>query len=124
VAAGEGEVLATKLFAPRARPGLVARNRLLVLLRSGLEVPLTILESPAGWGKSTAVADWLRRDRVKAGWVSLDDQDNDPKRFWRYLLLAAGRDSPDVAAPALRRLDAAGSDVRRDVVPSFVGAPS
>src|SRR5215468_2989975 len=53
-------------------------------------LPLTLIVAPAGWGKSTLVADWLARDRVAAGWVSLDGGDDDPKRFWRYLLLAAG----------------------------------
>ncbi len=76
--------------------------------------------APAGWGKSTIVADWLARDDVTAGWVSLDGGDNDPKRFWRYLLLAAGQAGSAAGPAALRRLDAAGSDVLRDVLPAFV----
>ncbi|HEY7143922.1 MAG TPA: LuxR C-terminal-related transcriptional regulator, partial [Streptosporangiaceae bacterium] len=72
------------------------------------------------WGKSTIVTDWLARDDVTAGWVSLDGGDNDPKRFWRYLLLAAGQAGSAAGAAALRRLDAAGSDVLRDVLPAFV----
>jgi LuxR family maltose regulon positive regulatory protein len=43
-----------------------------------------------------------------------------PKRFWRYLLLAAGQTMSAAGAAALRRLDAAGSDVLRDVLPTFV----
>jgi LuxR family transcriptional regulator, maltose regulon positive regulatory protein len=62
-----------------------------------------------------AVARWRHR-----GWVSLDGGDNDPKRFWRYLLLAAGQAGSAAGAAALRRLDAAGSDVLRDVLPAFV----
>jgi LuxR family maltose regulon positive regulatory protein len=58
--------------------------------------------------------------------VSLDGGDDDPKRFWRYLLLAAMKGdgeaggAPAVGAAALRRLEAAGSDVLRDVLPEFI----
>jgi len=52
--------------------------------------------------------------------VSLDSGDDDPKRFWRYLLLAAGEAGSPAGAVALRRLDMAGSDVLRDVLPVFV----
>ena len=88
--AGTAEVvITTKLFRPSPRQHTVERKRLHDLLRQGNTLPLTLVVAPAGWGKSTLVADWLARDRAPAGWVSLDGGDNDPKRFWRYLLLAA-----------------------------------
>jgi len=121
VTSGADEVvLATKLFPPRAKDDLVVRERLLDRLRRGLDGPLTVVVAPAGWGKSTLVSNLLRADGVPAGWVSLDRGDDDPRRFWRYLLLAASRAVPDAGAGALQRLEAAGSDVRRDVVPTFV----
>ena len=90
VTAGTAEVvIATKLFRPSLRQQSVERKRLHDLLREGRTLPLTLVVAPAGWGKSTIVADWLSHDGVTAGWVSLDGGDNDPKRFWRYLLLAA-----------------------------------
>jgi LuxR family maltose regulon positive regulatory protein len=113
-------VIATKLFRPNPRHQTVERTRLYVPLRQGCTLPLTLVVAPAGWGKSTLVADWLQQDRVPAGWVSLDAGDDDPKRFWRCLLLAAGQAAPAPAAAALRRLDAAGSDVARDVLPAFI----
>jgi LuxR family maltose regulon positive regulatory protein len=113
-------VIATKLFRPSLRQQSVERKRLHDVLRQGLSLPLTLVVAPAGWGKSTLVADWLARDAVTAGWVSLDGGDNDPKRFWRYLLLAADQAGSAAGAVALRRLDAAGSDVLRDVLPAFV----
>ena len=119
--AGTAEVvITTKLFRPSPRQHTVERKRLHDLLRQGNTLPLTLVVAPAGWGKSTLVADWLARDRVTAGWVSLDGGDNDPKRFWRYLLLAAGQAGSAAGTAALRRLDAAGSDVLRDVLPAFV----
>ena len=68
------------------------------------------------------MAEWLAHDGITAGWVSLDGGDNDPMRFWRYLLLAADQAGSAAGAAALRRLDAAGSDVLRDVLPAFVNA--
>ena len=119
--AGVSEVvIATKLFRPDLRHQTVRRERLHDLLRQATMLPLTLVVAPAGWGKSTLVADWLARDRVAAGWVSLDGGDDDPKRFWRYFLLAAGQAGPAAGAGALRRLDMAGSDVLRDVLPEFV----
>src|SRR6266516_5723619 len=121
VTAGTAEVvITTKLF----RPGLWQRSVVCAwlydLLREGRTLSLALVVAPAGWGKSTIVADWLARDDVTAGWVSLDGGDNDPKRFWRYLLLAADQAGSAAGAAALRRLDAAGSDVLRDVLPAFV----
>ena len=119
--AGAAEVvIATKLFRPNPRHQTVERTRLYNLLRQGRMLPLTLVAAPAGWGKSTLVADWLARDRISAGWVSLDSGDDDPNRFWRYLLLAADQAGSAAGAAALRRLDAAGSDVLRDVLPAFV----
>ena len=121
VTAGASEVvIATKLFRPNPRHQTVERSRLHDLLRQGCTLPLTLVVAPAGWGKSTLVADWLRQDQVAAGWVSLDGGDDDPIRFWRCLLLAAGQAAPAAAAAASRRLDAAGSDVLRDVLPVFI----
>lgn len=113
-------VITTKLFRPSLGQQTVERKRLHDVLRQGRALPLTLVVAPAGWGKSTLVADWLAHDGVTAGWVSLDGGDNDPKRFWRYLLLAADQAGSAAGAAALRRLDTAGSDVLRDVLPAFV----
>jgi LuxR family transcriptional regulator, maltose regulon positive regulatory protein len=115
-------VITTKLFRPSLRQHTVERKRLRDVLRLGCTLPLTLVVAPAGWGKSTLVAEWLAHDRITAGWVSLDAGDNDPMRFWRYLLLAADQAGSPAGAAGLRRLDAAGSDVLRDVLPAFVNA--
>jgi LuxR family maltose regulon positive regulatory protein len=121
--AGSAEVvITTKLFRPSLRQHAVERKRLHDLLRLGGTLPLTLVVAPAGWGKSTLVAEWLAHDAITAGWVSLDGGDNDPVRFWRYLLLAANQAGSAAGAAALRRLDAAGSDVLRDVLPAFINA--
>ena len=54
-------LIATKLFAPKVRRGLVARPRLLERLDRGGESRLTLVSAPAGFGKTTLLADWLAR---------------------------------------------------------------
>ncbi len=95
--APEQDVLvATKFHVPRA--GLVPRPRLLTRLAGGTGRELTVVCTPAGFGKTTLVGDWARRSRRSAAWLSLDAADNDPARFWRYVAAAL-----DHARPGLRR---------------------
>ncbi|MGY1616746.1 LuxR C-terminal-related transcriptional regulator [Geodermatophilus sp. SYSU D00691] len=113
-------IIATKLFAPTLGTRPVERPRLYDRLSRALDARITLVVAPAGWGKSTLVAQWLRGSGVPSGWVSLDAADGDVARFWRYLLLAVQQADPRVGSAALRRLDAAGADVDRDVLPLLV----
>ena len=119
--AGTGEVvIATKLFVPTPREDPIVRPRLEGQLRGALSTLLTLVVAPAGWGKTTLIADWLHHDGRNAGWVSLDQGDDDVMRFWRYLLLAARKTDDTTGTAALRRLDAVSADVERDVLPVFL----
>lgn len=85
--------LTPKLSLPRLPATLITRTRLLAQLDAGLERKLTLLCAPAGSGKTTLVSQWIashneREDRPAAAWVSLDASDNDPIRFWSYVILA------------------------------------
>ena len=100
-------VLATKLFIPRLRPRAVPRPRLVVRLREGLHSgrKLTLISAPAGFGKTTLLSEWIadaqRRDpRVRVGWLSLDESDNDPSRFLTYLVSALQRADPAISSEA------------------------
>ncbi len=86
----ETPLLATKLFIPEARPGLVARPRLIERLNEALTSSLTLISAPAGFGKTTVLSQWLgqSRDEARAAWVCLDEGDNDLIRFWDYFLAA------------------------------------
>src|SRR5215472_7830387 len=97
-AAPERDVLvATKFHIPRA--GFVPRPRLLARLGEGVGRGLTVVGTPAGFGKTTVLGDWARRSRRPAAWLSLDAGDNDPARFWRYVAAALGRARPGIDAP-------------------------
>ena len=95
---GEGDVLlATKLYMPAPRPGLVPRPRLAEQLDEGLARGLVLVCAPAGYGKTAALADWAGRSEHPAGWLSLDAADNDPARFWRHAVAALDRARPGSA---------------------------
>src|SRR4051794_4397239 len=113
-------VIVTKLFVPALGTRSIERPRLRSRLASALKARLTLVVAPAGWGKSTLVAQWLRDAGVPCGWLSLDAADDDVTRLWRYLLRAAQQADARVGPASLRRLDAAGADVERDVLPVLV----
>jgi LuxR family transcriptional regulator, maltose regulon positive regulatory protein len=100
-------LLETKLYVPTSRRGLVARPRLSERLNRGAESKLTVISAPAGFGKTTLLAEWLAaapgHDWFVA-WVSLDQSDNDPASFWTYLIAALQRVSAEVGAGALALL--------------------
>ena len=97
----EGDLLlATKTTVPRLREGRVARPRLLERLRAATVREFVLVCAPAGFGKSTLLADWVQVDRRPVAWLSLDDGDNDPVRFWRHIAAAMDRARPGVAERA------------------------
>jgi LuxR family maltose regulon positive regulatory protein len=81
-------LLATKLFVPQPRPGLILRPRLVERLNAALGYGLVIVSAPAGFGKTTVVSQWAQQNGTPLAWVSLDDGDNDPVRFWDYFSAA------------------------------------
>jgi LuxR family maltose regulon positive regulatory protein len=96
-ARGPDGLLITKLRLPRPPPGFVARPRLVAQLDDGLAQELTLVCAPAGFGKTSLLADWSRRGERLVGWLSLDAGDNDPVRFWRHAVAALDRVRPGVA---------------------------
>jgi LuxR family transcriptional regulator, maltose regulon positive regulatory protein len=90
-------LLATKLHLPRPRPGLVPRPRLLQRLHEGTDREVALVCTPAGFGKTALLADWARGSRRPVAWLSLDDGDNDPARFWRHVVAALDEVHPGVA---------------------------
>ena len=114
----ETPLLQTKLYIPPLRldpstglrTGQVSRPRLIERLNAGLHRKLTLISAPAGFGKTTLLSEWTNqileiRDRTlnsgetspspmpniqypKVAWLSLDEDDNDPARFWAYVIAA------------------------------------
>lgn len=97
VADAGGVLLDTKLHAPEPRPGAVPRPELLDALGSP-GTKLTLVDAPAGWGKTTLVSQWRASDpRGRSfAWLSLDPADADPVRFWSYAIEGIRRAAPDL----------------------------
>ena len=85
----------------------MARPRLSERLSRGAESALTLVSAPAGFGKTTLLAEWLAAapaDGRAVAWLSLDQRDNDPALFWTYLVAALKTAAPGVGAGALSLL--------------------
>ena len=83
-------IIETKLQPPRMREGLVPRSHLVERLRDGRSRRLTVVCAPAGYGKTTLLAQWHAEDRgvTPFAWLSLDSGDGDPIRLWNQILFA------------------------------------
>jgi LuxR family maltose regulon positive regulatory protein len=100
-------LLETKLYFPRWRRGLVARPRLSERLNRGVQSKLTLVSAPAGFGKTTLLAEWLAAApayKRSAAWLSLDQSDNHAASFWSYLIAALQRVEPHIGAYAISLL--------------------
>jgi LuxR family transcriptional regulator, maltose regulon positive regulatory protein len=91
-------LLATKLHVPRPRPGFVPRPRLLGQLSKGTASALILVCAPAGFGKTSLLAEWARSRPRPVAWLSLDHGDSDPARFWRYVTAALDGSRPGIAS--------------------------
>src|SRR5688500_7228774 len=94
---GRGAVMAsplveTKLYPPELRRSLVARPRLIGRLRRGGASRLTLISAPAGFGKTTLLAEWLAATPAEAersvAWLSLEESDSQPATYWTYVITA------------------------------------
>lgn len=93
--------LVGKLRVPRLRTQLVHRYRLIERLQQGLQATLILLSAPAGFGKSTLLAQWLAESQWPSAWISLEPADNDPVRFFSALIAALQRFDPQLGTSAL-----------------------
>jgi LuxR family maltose regulon positive regulatory protein len=115
-------LLATKLNIPETRRDHLGRPRLIEELDVGLARDVILVCTPAGFGKTTLLADWARRARGSVAWLSLDPEDNDPMRFWRYVVVALDRARGGVGEHVLPLLGAPGVISSRGVVTTLVNA--
>ena len=81
-------LLKTKLYVPGAPASRVRRPRLIARLGEVEKKALTIISAPAGFGKTTLLAEWIAQTSLLVAWLSLDNGDNDPYRFLSYLISA------------------------------------
>ncbi len=82
------KLLHTKLMPPHLHANLLPRPELLARLDVTLARKLTLVMAPTGFGKTTLVRMWIGARDFPSAWVTLDENDNDPVRFWTYVTTA------------------------------------
>mgnify|MGYP001828252597 CR=1 FL=1 len=115
-----GPLLTTKLHVPPTAPNLVARPRLLALLDEDCaQHRVTLIAAPAGYGKTTLVAQWITARCLGQGetepcsahphvvWYALDEEENNATRFLTYLTVALQHAALDACPVALAALQSA-----------------
>ena len=115
------DLIAAKLHRPLLRPGTVRRSALIERLARGDRRPIISVVAPAGYGKTTVLAQWAERNGQAFAWVSVDEADNDPKVLLTYVAKALDAVEP-VGERVFDALASPGSSVPGSVVPRLGSA--
>jgi LuxR family maltose regulon positive regulatory protein len=113
-------LLATKLGIPRTRPDLLPRTALVDRLEEAAAREFILVSTPAGFGKTTLLASWARNSARPVAWLSLDGDDNDPVRFWRYVVTAIDLAYQGIGDQVRSLLDAPARPTLKAVVTALV----
>ena len=119
-AAGEFVAVTTKLLVPERRSGLVERPELVGALEAGRARRATVVVAPTGFGKTSTLTEWAAASPARFAWVSLDAGDDDPTRFWSYVVAAVESAAPELPGTAGRRLRGPGVSIADEVLPVLV----
>ena len=105
-----------------ASPRLVVRESLIDALSEGLSRPLTLVYGPAGSGKTMLVAQWAAsaREERPVAWLWLEADDNDPARFWMYVIEALRSVVPGIGEASLAMLRAPGVNLVEEALPALI----
>jgi len=98
------DLLRTKLMPPRLHAGMIQRDDLLARMDEGLVRKLILVSAPTGFGKTTLVSMWIQSRHFPSAWLTLDEFDNDPSRFWTYLISALRSFNPAIGKTTLAAL--------------------
>jgi len=118
-AGGRVPLLRSKLVPARAPEGIAPRGQLLDRLREGRSRKLTFVCAPAGFGKTTLLAQWceMDRERMPFVWVSADEADSDPVRFWNHVIAGLKAAHARVGTDSIETLRAGSAKVGSVVLP-------
>jgi LuxR family transcriptional regulator, maltose regulon positive regulatory protein len=97
-------LLNTKLNVPPVRPSHVQRIELIQKLNRLREYKLALIVASAGYGKTALVSEWIAQSQSKVAWFSVDVGDNDPVRFWDYVIAAIQTICPEIGEQTLTLL--------------------
>jgi LuxR family maltose regulon positive regulatory protein len=94
-------LLYTKISPPQIPSKFVYRPRLTGRINQGVQGPLTLLAAPAGFGKTHLLIEWAHQTRLHIAWLTVDSDDNDLSRFFRYFIGALQAIEPGLGEEAL-----------------------
>jgi len=114
------QILATKLYQPPPRPHVVPRPRLIHQLNESLQRKLTLISAPAGFGKTTLISEWSAGCGCPVAWLALDEEDNDPSRFFAYFAAALQTIFTDIGKGELDLLKSAQSAPTESVLTALL----
>lgn len=97
-------LMSTKLYIPHHSMHHLSRERLTAKMSRAAQCKLSVVVAPPGFGKTSMVSEWIRLERIRACWVSLDKGENDVLRFWSYIIAAFDRVEPGIGKRALSLL--------------------
>jgi len=117
------ELVESKLHPPSARPGIVPRTGLVEQLLVSQTTPFVCVVAPAGYGKTTVLAQWAERKGRGVAWVSIDRHDNDPVVLLSYVAVALDRVEP-IDPGVFQALASPGGSILATVVPRLASAVS
>src|SRR5712691_7540433 len=114
--------LGTKLNPPAGARRRVAREAILERLVWDEPRRLTLIDAPAGWGKTTVLAEWAAdaREQRPFAWFAVDRADNDPVRFWGYAIEALRTLEPSLGSASLAALGVSGTNPVDVVLPPLI----
>lgn len=116
-----GGYLKTKLQPPVVRESsLVGRRRLQEQLDAGISARVILVSAPAGFGKTTLVAEWIKGVQLPVCWYTIDESDNAPGRFFGYVVEALRTMEPTLGSTLLQALQTPDPPEIHDLMPSLV----
>src|SRR6266511_787590 len=113
-------LLATKIGIPTIRPDLLPRSHLIGRLEQATSRDVVLIRAPAGFGKTTLLASWANSTERPLAWLSLDPDDNDPGRFWRYIIAAVDRVHKGIGEQARSLLNASAHPTLKAIVTALL----
>lgn len=117
------DVLESKLAVPPGNPESISRTALVNRLRAAGTFPVVLIAAPAGYGKTTLLAQWAERDARPFAWVTVDERDNDPFVFLKHVTAAVDRIQP-LGASVLEAFDRPHDTIWDAVAPRLSAALS
>ena len=85
------------------------RRRLFDKLNDGLYRKLILVSAPAGYGKTTVVAQWIKKHKISTAWFSADSRDNAPYDFFTFLITGIQTVQENVGKKSLELLKLPGT---------------